>query len=533
MDVTPSTEPWTGVAPAPTAAPEPGRRAGRLSLWPGLLALGLCLYRIGRPQLWRDEFASASAASRSFGQLFGLLDHVDASTGCYYLLLHVWTTLFGSSPAALRTPSALAMAGAAVLVTQIGARLYGRAAGLAGGLVFAVIPAVSRYGQEARAYALALFAVALATFLLLRVLERPSRGRWVGYAAAVVLVCVLHVVALSCLVGHVVAVWLHWRRHHDRRVPRWFAGSALAALALVSPLLLLAHSQVNNQLTWLARPNLARPQHVALDLWIDLYASRVGALIAALLVLLGVLLPLRLRRRRAATLFLVASGVLPVLAVILVSELGTSYFLGRYLLFTDIAWSVLAGAGLVGAVSAVAAKVRLPQGGGRFTVPVAAVAAVALGLLAVWPNQTGVRAYGSHEWTHYPSGANPGYFAYQGAADLLAKRARPGEGVVYLGYNPIMLNLGVPYYLGSRVALDQVFVARTPAQDESYYPDFCPSQAACLAKAPDRIWVVELAGDSGEPAAERAQKKLLHKRYRVSTEYHLALVNVSLLVRRA
>jgi len=531
--VTPSTEPWTGVAQSSTAAPEPGRRAGWLSLWPGLLTLGLCLYRIGRPQLWRDEFASASAASRSFGQLFGLLGHVDASTGCYYLLLHVWITLFGSSPTALRTPSALAMAGAAVLIAQIGSRLYGRAAGLAGGLVFAVIPAVSRYGQEARAYALAVFAVALATFLLLRALERPGRARWAGYAAAVLLVSLIHVVALSCLVGHAVAVWLHWRKHHDRRVVGWFAGAVVVVLVLVSPLLILAHSQVNNQLTWLARPDLARPQHLAMDLWIDLYASRIGGLIAAVLVLIGVLLPLRRKRQRAVTLFLVACGVLPVLAVILVSELGTSYFLGRYLLFTDIAWSVLAGAGLVGAAGALAAKVRLPQGGRRFTVPVAAVAAVALGLLAVWTNQTGVRAYGSHEWTHYPSGANPGYFAYQGAADLLAKRAQPGDGVVYLGYNPIMLNLGVPYYLGSRVSLDQVFVSRTPAQDNSYYPEYCTSQAACLAKAPDRIWMVELAGDSGEPAAQKAQKKLLHKQYRVSTEYHLALVNVSLLVRRS
>lgn len=531
--MTPSTEPWTGVAPSPTAAPEPGRRAGWLSLWPGLLTLGLCLYQIGRPQLWRDEFASASAASRSFGQLFGLLGNVDASTGCYYLLLHLWITLFGSSATALRVPSALAMAGAAVLVAQIGARLHGRAAGLAGGLVFAVIPAVSRYGQEARGYALALFAVALATFLLLRALERSGRGRWAGYAAALLLVCLMHVVALSCLVGHAVAVWLHWRRHHDRRVPRWFAGSVAAVLAVVSPLLILAHSQVNNQLTWLARPNLARPQHVALVLWTDLYASRIGGLIAAVLVLLGVLLPLWRRRQRAVTLFLVASGILPVLAVILVSELGTSYFLGRYLLFTDIAWSVLAGAGLVGAVAAVAARVRLPQGGRRFTVPVAAVAAVALGLLAVWSNQAGVRSYGSHEWTHYPSGVNPGYYAYQGAADVLAKRARPGDGVVYLGYDPIMLNLGVPYYLGSRVSLDQVFVSRTPAQDHGYYPDYCKSQAACLAQAPDRIWVVELASDGGEPAAEQAQKKLLHKQYRVSTEYHLALVNVSLLVRRA
>ena len=513
------------------AAAEPRRRAGLLSLLPGLLALALCLYQAGKPQLWRDEFASASASSRSFGQLFGLLGKVDASTGFYYLLLHSWTSVFGSSAVALRTPSAIAMAGAAVLVTQIGARLYGRACGLAGGLVFAVIPAVSRYGQEARAYALALFAVALATLLLLRALERPGRARWIGYAAAVLLVCAAHVVAVSCLAGHVVAVWLHWRRERDRRVPRWFLGSAVVALLIAAPLMLLAHSQVNSQLTWLARPDLARPQQLIPDLWIDLYASRTGALIGGVLVALGVLLSLLRKRDRAATLFLLAAGTLPVIVVALISELGTSYFLARYLLFTDISWSVLAGAGLVGAVRELAARVRLPQGGRRITLPLAALAAVALGLLAVSPNQAGIRTYGAHEWTHYPRGTNPHYIAYQGAADVLAKRAQPGDGVVYLGYNPIMVNLGVPYYLGSRVSLDQVFVARTPVQDDGYYPQFCRSQAACLAKAPDRVWVVELAAQGGEPAAEKAQKKLLHKQYRVSTEYHLSQINVSLLVR--
>lgn len=527
----------TTARPLPPAS---GQRTGWLWLGPGLLSLVLGLYRAGRPQLWRDEFASVSAASRSLGGLVSLLGHVDASTGLYYLLLHVWISVFGSSPTALRLPSALAMAGAAILVTRIGARLYGTASGVAGGLVFALIPAISRYGQETRAYALAVFAVALATLLLLRALERPGRGRWVAYAAAIVLVAAAHIVALSCLAGHVVAVALHWRRDRRRGPVLGFTAALGTALVLAAPLIVLAHGQVSDQLSWLAPPDLADPAHVALALWIDLFASRTGAVLGALLVALGVLVPLLQRRRRSATLFLVAGGALPPLAIAVLSQVGTSYFLARYLLFTDVAWSVLAGAGLVGAVAALAERVRVPSADRTRALPtaavaVAAVAATALGLLAVWPDQTGIRAYGSHEWTNYPRGTDPGYIAYQGSADVISRHTRPGDGIVYLTYPSDMVNLGVAYYLdriGSTLDLDPVFQVRSPQQNDSYLPTLCRDTAVCLAAAPDRIWLVEQRPRwSGSPIQD-TEHKLLDRAYTVRTAYDLSQLVVELLVRK-
>ncbi|MBC3842223.1 hypothetical protein GXW82_24585 [Streptacidiphilus sp. 4-A2] len=43
--------------------------------------------------------------------------------------------------------------------------------------------------------------------------------------------------------------------------------------------------------------------------------------------------------------------------------------------------------------------------------------------------------------------------------------------------------------------------------------------------------MVELTPVGGESKAELAQKKLLHKHYRVTEQHHLSLVDVSLLVR--
>ncbi|MEV0000734.1 glycosyltransferase family 39 protein [Micromonospora sp. NPDC050980] len=193
---------------APTE-PAPPRVRGR-AVWavPGLLALVVTLAGIGHAQPWRDELATWSAATRPLPDLVRLTRTIDAATGPYYLLMHGWTALAGTSPTALRLPSALAMASAAALTARLGARLAGDRAGLLAGLLFVVLPTTSRYGQEARPYALATLLAVVATLLLVEALRRPSRWRWTGYALAVAALVLLHLIALTLLTAHAVAVLL-------------------------------------------------------------------------------------------------------------------------------------------------------------------------------------------------------------------------------------------------------------------------------------------------------------------------------------
>ncbi|MFI6133455.1 glycosyltransferase family 39 protein [Micromonospora sp. NPDC051141] len=175
---------------------------------PGLVTLAITLVGLGHAQPWRDELATWSAATRPLPDLARLTRTIDAATGPYYLLIHAWTALAGTSPTALRLPSALAMATAAALTARLGARLAGDRAGLLAGLLFAVLPATSRYGQEARPYALATLLAVLATLLLVNALCRPSRRRWAGYAVTVAALGLLHLIALTVLAAHAVAVLL-------------------------------------------------------------------------------------------------------------------------------------------------------------------------------------------------------------------------------------------------------------------------------------------------------------------------------------
>lgn len=153
-------------------------------LWPALATAGLGACQINRPELWRDELASWSFASLSLSRLLATARVTDGAQAPYYLVLHYWIEVFGSSVPAMRALSVLAMAGAAVFVALAARDLAGPGTGTVAGLVFALVPSVSRFAQEVRFYALAACFAALATWLLVRALDRPSWARWAGYAAA-------------------------------------------------------------------------------------------------------------------------------------------------------------------------------------------------------------------------------------------------------------------------------------------------------------------------------------------------------------
>ncbi len=150
---------------------------------------------------------------------------------------------------ALRMPSVFAMAGAAGLVALIGRRLVGTPAGVIGALQFCVLPSTSRYAQETRPYAFAVAGTLLATFLLLRAVDRPSLGRWIGYVAAALFAAVSHIVTVLVLFGHGIAAWRPARPCGPAPFRRWLLAAAAVAAGMV-PLALLG-SQQTQAIGWI------------------------------------------------------------------------------------------------------------------------------------------------------------------------------------------------------------------------------------------------------------------------------------------
>jgi mannosyltransferase len=491
---------------------------------PVVVTAALGLFEIGVPQLWRDELASWSAASRTLPQLWAMVHNIDAVLGIYYLGLHLWMAVFGQSATAMRLPSVIAMAAAAAVVALIGRRLGGRLAGLASGLVFAVIPSVSRYAQEARPYAFATLFAALATLQFLRAMERPGWWRWALYSVLLAAAGAANLIALCVVAGHlVIVVWDFCQRtvrvggdgtvESGKMLPGgrvapegtplllvWrFLVSAVIGAVLVSPLVIEGHKQQGWQIGSQASPHVAQLAGISGNLWQELFASTAAAGVIILLALVA-LVAAQDSRQRVAAGYALAFAIAPVVAVWLISRGPTSYWTFRYMLFSISGWAL--GAGLcISYLAERAKRTRLARLSGQLSprFAVAAVAVAVVGLAGVH-SQLALRQNEAHNLWSYPERPSNGQpVDYQAAAAVLAAHERPGDGIVYTigDSNHYQVDTSIAYYLGDKVP-KPVFQAQTQVQSNSLLPVECQDPSACISGTP-RIWVVYVDHLASDP----------------------------------
>ncbi|MFK0153586.1 glycosyltransferase family 39 protein [Streptomyces sp. NPDC090493] len=222
--------------------------ARRTVLLPALSTLLLGLWGIRRQgSLWQDEAVTYDMAHRPLAVLWATLRHADAVHGLYYLLMSAVFRFWEGGLVALRLPSVLAMVCATAGVAALGQRLAGPRAGLAAGMVFALLPAVQRYAQEGRSYALVTLLVVTATRVLLRACAERRRGWWLGYAALGGLAGLVHEFALLALVAH--GVTLLAVRSPRATVAAWAAAFCCAA-TVTAPVVALSLRQTP-QVAWI------------------------------------------------------------------------------------------------------------------------------------------------------------------------------------------------------------------------------------------------------------------------------------------
>ncbi|MFF7210403.1 glycosyltransferase family 39 protein [Streptomyces sp. NPDC008238] len=511
------TEPAHEPAPAPAGEEPAPRRHGRpedggsrattalLFLVPAGLTLALTLHGIGDRQLWRDEHATWWATGLSLGDLGALIRNIDVVFAPYYFVMHLWVLVAGDSPTALRIPAAFAMAAAAGLLALVGRRMFTPATGLLAGLVFATVPSVTQYGEEARPYAFAVAFVLLSTLILLRVLETPSLRGWAAYAVTIPLIGFSHLVSLSVLAGHLGLV-VTAKRKGDR-IAHWaFAASALTGLSVVLPMLAQGSGQ-SGQIAW-NNPtfqDLVNHPEKLFGSWVT-GGAVMGLGVAGLLV-----------ARRYAVLLAPWVLLPPVLTYLTAAQLHL--FLPRYLLFTVPAWVLLASAAVTRLSGPLNAAAR--TGTARRVVAGALVAAAAV--VFAWQAQPGLALARQND---------PAEPDYRAAAKVVAHGLRPGDGIAFSGQKSERRAMAYEFRdAGTSGRPKDVLMWRTPQEMGNFGALECPEPAKCLAKT-DRLWVVSTS-QLGKPFADMPEKTavLLSSRFKVADTDSLPNVRVLLLER--
>jgi uncharacterized membrane protein len=242
------------------------------------------------------------------------------------VLLRGWLHL-GASEAVIRGLSVLPAAATVPLVYALGKHLFDRYTGAGASLLLAIHAAHVSYSQEARAYTLAVLLCSLSMMLFVRLLEAPSSGTVVLYAAVTAAAMYTHFFAALIVPAQLVSLLALPRS----RVPwRWLlAGTALTTL-LAAPIAMWVRTHDAGQLSWISHTNWGSVR----QLFAFLLGSgiRIPIFVALWYVALQHFLRLRRKGDSGWPYALVASWLLTPILLVLVASLHRPVLAARFLL---------------------------------------------------------------------------------------------------------------------------------------------------------------------------------------------------------
>jgi 4-amino-4-deoxy-L-arabinose transferase-like glycosyltransferase len=193
-----------------------------------VLAGSLVLRFWTRSDLWLDEALTVNIARQPVHEIPSFLRR-DGAPPLFYVLLHYWMRVFGTSDLAVRSLPGVFGVATLPLSWLAGKRLGGKPVAWAAVLLVATSPFAVRYDTETRMYSLVALLTVLGFLALDRSLRRPQAGNLVAVAVVTSLLLYSHYWSLY-LVGTVV-LWLAYQSWWGR--PAWRHGARASLVASV------------------------------------------------------------------------------------------------------------------------------------------------------------------------------------------------------------------------------------------------------------------------------------------------------------
>jgi mannosyltransferase len=318
--------------------PPPPHHDGSAARWSpvlvGLFSLALGLVGLGAKSLWFDEAYDAVHAAEGWNDVLSTAFGHEASQALYLVFLKSWFVAVPNEEWWARLPSAIFAALAAATLVVLGARLFGRRAGIFAGVLLALNAFVVVWSQQARTYSFVMLAVIVSTYMFVRALgPQAGTGSWVAYGIVAAVSVYAHFFAGFVIAAHAVAA-----AFARPRIPvRNLMIAALLVVGGAAPALWFAATQDVGQISFIAPLSIGGVKGVVLE------ASGSNAVLVGLGAVGGAILLWRPPGGvpGSTRALVVAWAVLPLILTMAVS-VAKPILLGRYLIVAVPALALLA-----------------------------------------------------------------------------------------------------------------------------------------------------------------------------------------------
>ncbi|MFB0545602.1 MAG: glycosyltransferase family 39 protein, partial [Anaerolineae bacterium] len=425
-----------------------------------LLAFGLRVYHLDTQSFWSDEDLALGYAMHDVPNLVSTVA-ARFHTPLYFLTLHYWLTLVGSSDFAIRFLSLLLSTLAVPLLYRLGKSLFNSKVGALAALIIAINPFQIRYAQEARMYSMVLCLSLSSALLFITALREDKKMLWGAYALVTALSMYTHYYA--CLVplfeGLFFVISRIRGRYRSLTLP-WLASQAAIAV-LYSPWL--------SNILWLSSaqswqetiPPFSLPWRLlrtySLGSAIPSEQSIPFALVFLLLLLLGLYAICTVGGEPGSALFSLLYLLVPFSFALGIVSMGRG-FLEKYLMVVAPAYYLILAGGLA----------LFPSKRMRWLLLV-------LGTLFI----VGTNAYALHNYYFEPRFYNPDF---RSTAEHIETFSQQGDAILFDGPDP-----GVVFwhYYDGRLP-----IYRAPSPSDQEEGETVNNLLTKIAARHPRLWLV-------------------------------------------
>jgi mannosyltransferase len=220
----------------------------------------LRFYALGAESFWFDEKMSLYFSQRDLVSILNPPGSETQVPPLYYILLHFWIGLFGTSEIAVRSLSAILGSLSIVALYKLGKYLFNVKIAIYSSLILAVSIFQIYFSQEARMYSLLTLTTLLSIFFFLKSLNENRLRFWIGYIIASILMLYTHFYGVFILIFQFSYLLLYYR-NRTGCVKKCLVAFSLVTLGFfpwliklleVTPYILEGHSAI----AWIPEPNI-------------------------------------------------------------------------------------------------------------------------------------------------------------------------------------------------------------------------------------------------------------------------------------